>query len=301
MNNSVLIEMSAYREKTSAEIQDEFSQLCTAVRKQVGDELLALTRRHVLDEEELSEALEGDEPLYDDSEIRRYLGEVGCPICRTGDRIFLGAKSEPETGAGCRIKEASCERMGGEYIGSFHTHPLGGNTPSVPDIECAISREEQIMCIGGNVGGDYKVSCYTPRAKTRRTGLRYNPMMGRYYADESDIPAMGELEFYRESPPPIAEDVLDAIGHNEQEIRYLLARYHGVREDDPDMPEMVIQFLATLAEGEVPEEYYAADRESDGEMDSIGVYSGDAIRTLEKRRRAVLTRDMHICEVKPWP
>lgn len=290
--------MSKYRAKDDFEIREEFLKLCATVREQVGAELRELTARHVLSEEELADAFEYNEPLYDDNEIIQYLGEVGCPICRKGDRIFLGALSEPLTGAGCRIKEASCERMGGEYIGSFHTHPIGGNTPSVPDIECAISKEEEIMCIGGNIGGDYKVSCYTPRTKARRVGLFYNPMLGRYYPDDSDIPVAGKLEFFRETPPPTAEDVLDAIGRDEDAIRHLISMYHGMGADDPEMPNMVSGFLATLAEGEVPDEYWAADHETEGEMDSIEIHMGNGLRRIEERRKAFLLKDMHICEVE---
>lgn len=233
--------------------------------------------------------------MYDDFEIRRYLGEVGCPICRDGDRIFLGALTEPETGAGCRIREGSCRRMGGTYIGSFHTHPIGGNTPSLPDIECAIRSEEEIMCIGGNIGGDYRVACYSPRSKPRRIGLMYNPR--GYYPDMSDIRPSGEIEFYREVPPPTAEDIVDAIGRNEDEIRSIIASYHMIETDDPDMPEMIADFLATLAEGEIPEEYSDVDIESEGEFDTLEIYLGDDLREIETRRRDILRRDLHMCEL----
>ena len=287
--------MSGYNEKTDSEISDEFSKLCLEVRRQVGKELLELTKRHVKSEDALIEAISFDEPMYDDVDIIKYLGEFGCPICRKDDRVFLGTPSEPATGAGCRIREASCERMGGEYIGSFHTHPIGGNTPSVADIECGIRREEEIMCIGGTIGGDYRVACYSPRSKPRRIGLMYNPR--GYYPDMSDIRPSGEIEFYREVPPPTAEDIVDAIGRNEDEIRSIIASYHMIETDDPDMPEMVADFLATLAEGEIPEEYSDVDIESEGEFDTLEIYLGDDLREIETRRRDILRRDLHMCEL----
>lgn len=286
-----------YRNKGDTQIREEFDALCGLVRRQVGEELQRLTERYVLSDEEILEAVSDKEPMYDDFEIRRYLGEVGCPICRDGDRIFLGALTEPETGAGCRIREGSCQRMGGTYIGSFHTHPIGGNTPSVPDIECAIRSEEEIMCIGGNIGGEYQITCYTPRETARKRGLRYNPMIGRYYPGEDDIEATGELEFYREVPPPTSDDIFDAIGDNEPEIRGHIATYHGIDEDDPDMEEMVANFRKTLEEGDVPEEYQADGWDTDGAIDTLEVYTGDALREIEKRRRAFLPRDVYLCDL----
>lgn len=288
---------TGYQNKRDGEIKEEFNALCDAIRRQVGDELRQLTERYVLSEEEMKEAISSDEPMYDDYEIRRYLGEVGCPICRDGDRIFLGELSHPETGAGCRIKEGSCQRMGGTYIGSFHTHPIGGNTPSVADIECGIRQEEEIMCIGGNVGDEYKVTCYTPRAIVRKRGLIYNPMGGRYYPQEDDIPATGEIEFFRETPPPTAEDVLDAIGNNDEEIVRLITMYHGIDEDDPDVEELVEDFRNTLKDGKIPDEYWEGRQEVEGEFDTLELYTGDSLREIEKRRRAFLQRDVYLCDL----
>jgi len=293
----VLLVKTGYQNKRDGEIKEEFNALCDTIRRQVGDELRQLTERYVLSEEEMKEAISSDEPMYDDYEIRRYLGEVGCPICRDGDRIFLGALSHPETGAGCRIKEGSCQRMGGTYIGSFHTHPIGGNTPSVPDIECGIRREEEIMCIGGNVGDEYKVTCYTPRAIVRKRGLIYNPMAGRYYPQEDDIPATGEIEFFRETPPPTAEDILDAIGNNDEEIMGLITMYHGLDKDDPDVEELVEDFRNTLKDGEIPDEYWEDYQDVEGEFDTLELYTGDSLREIEKRRRAFLPRDVYLCDL----
>jgi hypothetical protein len=138
-------ESENYDYKHHDDIRAEFKTLCEEVRAQLGKRMVDLTQEYVPPEADLREAASVDEPMYEDSEIVRYLGEVGCPICRKNGELFLGEMSEPITGAGCRIKEQSCERMGGKTIGSFHTHPLGGNTPSLPDLECAISKKEEIV------------------------------------------------------------------------------------------------------------------------------------------------------------
>ncbi len=290
-----------YHRKKDDAIRADFTALCGEVRAQLGERMVELTEKYVLPEADLLEAASIDEPTYDDSEIVRYLGEVGCPICRKNDELFLGEMSEPITGAGCRIKEQSCERMGGKTIGSFHTHPLGGNTPSLPDLECAISKKEEIMCIGGKIGDAPVVSCYTPKQPYRMRGMslieaqHYNP-------DVSDIPVAGELEFYRQSPPPNAEDVQEKIGDSDDVIRGILSAYNRIETDDEDMPELVAEFKDKLRNGEVPEEYWewAGDMtDSDGTLDSIAVYAADDMRKVNELRKDRVGTFAERCEVKP--
>ena len=89
--------MTDYRDRPDAEIASNFEQLCDDVLTQIGDQLYALTEEHVPLDEEIKDAMSCDEPLYDDWDVVRYMGEVGCPICRRGDTIFVGDLTPPCT------------------------------------------------------------------------------------------------------------------------------------------------------------------------------------------------------------
>ncbi|MFA6695035.1 MAG: hypothetical protein WCR85_00260 [Sphaerochaeta sp.] len=290
-----------YRLKSNRDIESEFEENMAAVEAQVGAELRRLTKKYAIPAEDVIEVVEDGEPLYDQDEIASYLGEVGCPICQKGDKIFLGDISEPSAGAGCRLKEGSCEREGGKNIGSFHTHPVGGTTPSIADIECAISKGEEIMCIGGIVDGEYQISCYSPKSHVRKKGtLGCNVVNSRYYPDLSDIPSVGMLEFFREVPPLNAEDILDdlkSMESMEKEIAHRIADYHFIDIDDEDMPGLISEFKEALEMGDIPPEYWNGEEEIEGEMDSLEVFAGKMLRRVEERKKEHLSRDMYIKEM----
>lgn len=296
---TISLVMMDYRDRSDAEIASNFEQLCDDVLTQIGDQLYALTEEHVPLDEEIKDAMSCDEPLYDDWDVVRYMGEVGCPICRRGDTIFVGDLTPPCTGGGCNIRSESCARLGGEYVGSFHTHPVNGTTPSPADIETSIRDGEEIMCIGGNVGGKSQITCYTAKLLPRRRGIAVS-IRGSYYPNFEDLVPDGQIKFYRETPPPTPGEVLEALLPNEDEIRHLIADSYHIGVDDEEMPELVEEFINTLKRGEMPDEYleyYDYDQPSEGFEDTIDIYLGENSKKLEERYHEFLKRDLFLCKL----
>lgn len=289
-----------YRMKPAARIEQEFSKTCGEIEDDLSQILYDLTRKNVITESKLVDQLcSSDEPIYDPFDIQDFLGEVGCPICRdkTTGKLFLGAVSEPLTGAGCRIQDKSCERMGGEYIGSFHTHPLGGNTPSEPDINCALEKDEEIMCIGGTINDKHTVTCYTPGPAARNSAISARLAWG-YYPKPDEDPAC-EVEFYREVPPPTADDLLETL--DPRTVKEIITDVYRLPPEDPEVNSLASKFLETLAAGEIPDEYYeyeGGESIGEGEIDTFEIYSPDASERIDRERKEYMKYDFFMRDIR---
>lgn len=217
-------------------------------------------------------------------EIENLLGETGCPICEKEDgTLFLGKCETPHTGAGCRIDYGSCEKEGAKHIGSFHTHPIGGTTPSLPDMQCSLNQEEKVFCVGGKVGDKAKVTCYTPRGLTSEKGLWYNPFKG-YYPEFPDTPPEGKIRFYREEPPPLPSEIQTMLTDDD-----VLMHLWGEPSEE-EKKEFIEYFRGKLAEGEYPQEYWDV-YETRGEMDEIEVYLPEQLEKVEEKKLAFVSRN----------
>lgn len=271
----------------------DFEELCEEVRNTLKERMLEITKKNVLGPEDYESLLEEEERdvMYDPYDIENLLGEIGCPICRGKDGLFIGKCLAPGTGAGCNIDYASCERMGGERIGSFHTHPIGGTTPSVPDLECSMVRDEEIACIGGYDGEEYLVRCYRPRETARKYGLIYNPFVG-YYQDKEEPD--GKIEFYREPPPPTPEDLLADL--SDKMIEPIVASYFETL-DQEEIDRRVQRFRRELEEGEIPVEYWEGFESMEGYVDEIPFYSPEKLKKVEKSRLVKVSRDAMYCKL----
>lgn len=297
-------------EPTELDILLEFQRLCKKVDSDIGKDMLALTEKNVLSYEDYKDVVitseeeeeNWEKEIQDDWDVRHYLGEAGCPICQDKEgKLFLGDCSEPTTGAGCSIDIGACARRGGVKVGSFHTHPMGGNTPSVPDMECARSGGEKIFCIGGLIGHDRQISCYALNQRSQKHGIIYNPFTGSFYKDREE-PA-GIIRFYREPPPPTASDLLADL--DEKMIRDIIEHtYHQWREEfteeeKKEVEDRVKEFRASLERGEIPDEYWEQYGEDgiEGEMDELNVFTPDQIPAVEKDRKEFLKNFLFICEM----
>lgn len=283
-----------YRNKRDGEIQEEFEALCDVVRRQVGRELLRLTRDNVLSDADAHRIV--GRRLWDKRESQRYIGEVGCPICRDENRIFLGEMSESAAGGVLFIDDKSCEKRGGEHIGSFHTHATGGTYPSAEDIGRSISEEEKIMCIGGNIGGGVGVTCYYPRESTRMHGLVYDSDTGEYYPPVTGVTPLGKVEFYREFPLPTPEEILKFAEDNRDEVVRVLAEYNDIPGDDPKMPKLIDEFIETLKSGEIPK-CVGDEGEPDWDLATLELYAGHDLPRVERKMREFLEKDLYICRL----
>lgn len=87
----------------------------------------------------------------------KWFAEYGCTICDLGPQGYkLTDCIKGTTGSGVRIDIKDCyDKERGRRIGTFHTHPYGGASPSVGDIMSAFIEPESsaINFVGGVVGG----------------------------------------------------------------------------------------------------------------------------------------------------
>lgn len=285
--------VSEYEDKGDLEIISEFSKICDETRTQIKKEMMELVKKRVSSYEDYKDLIESEEPLMEYNDITDLLGETGCPICKKENKLFLGDCTEPNTGAGCNIDYGSCKRRGGEKIGSFHTHPLGGTTPSLQDMVCSGSQEEKISCIGGLKGKGFGITCYTLNERGRSFGILYNPFLGKYYPD-TEKPD-GKIEFYRETPPPTASQLLEDL--NDETIGHIVINYfERDKISNREKLRRIERFKNALKRGEIPDEYWE-NYESEGEMDSLDVYSPKKLEKVEKERKAFLSRDTFLCEL----
>lgn len=277
-------------------MEPTFEELCRQVIEQLGEELYTLTKKNVIPEDQIIDELKDcDEPIYDPYDIEDLFGEVGCPICRRDGELFLGDISDPGVGGACRIDDTACSRHNGEYVGTFHTHPLGGNVPSVPDIMCALQGNEKIMCIGGTINNEPAVTCYGIKDRNQlRTRLSIPGLS--YYPPVEDDPAL-VIEFYREEPGPTAGDLLENL--SESIVRDIVSFDTGIDPSDPEIDELVEEFYDTLREGEIPDSYLETitDQPSEGELDEFELYPGETTARITQRQKEWIERDLHICEL----
>jgi len=203
-----------------------------------------------------------DEPeeMLDTWDIERYLGEVGAPICADEKgRLHLGDVSEPCVGAGCRISK-KCKV--GRKVGSFHTHPLVGVWPSPQDISTSAYENETFFCIGGRLVDDKPyAACYIPKGPFYMDP--FHPLFS--FSEEPE----GHIRFWRESPPPEAEDLLEIMSDGD------LAREYGDEfevegETDEERGAKIRQLIEES--GDMPDGFFE-NYESEGEMDTLELYS----------------------------
>lgn len=255
------------------------------------DEMCEITKKHTPDLEEViitpedSEEEASYKELRDPYDVQELLGEAGCPICEKDGDYFLGECETPPTGAGCRINYPYCESKDAKAVGGFHTHPLGGTTPSVQDLECSISQEEEVFCIGGRIGDKLKVTCYTPEQRTKEKGLWYNPFIGYY--PKFDVPEKGKIVFWRETPPPLASEL------NVEMSDENLAEYFRTALDktpEKEVQERVKEARTCLKRGEIFDEFWEY-YEPEGEMDEIDAHLPEDLDKLEEMKLSFLSRD----------
>lgn len=254
-------------------------------------EMCEVTKKHTPNLEEViitpedSEEEASYKELTETYDIQELLGEAGCPICEKDGNYFLGECETPPTGAGCRINYPYCESKGARAIGGFHTHPLGGTTPSLPDLECSVSQKEEVFCIGGRIGDKRKVTCYTPEQRVKEKGLFYNPFVGYY--PKFDVPAEGKIVFWRETPPPLASELNVELSDED------LAEYFRTTFDETPEKEVqksVKEARAGLERGEIFDEYWEA-YEPQGEMDEIDAHLPEDLKKLEEMKLSYLSKD----------
>ena len=294
--------------KTPPISRETFEDYCSRARRDLVEQMLELVRKHVTSYEELKEISEGGDDEYENElleyyDIERYLGEVGCPICESPDgSLFLGKCEAPCTGAGCTIDYHACRREGGRHVGSFHTHPLGGVTPSYPDLEHSRrTGGEIISCIGGFDGKTDRVTCYTPNERSREYGFFVDILKGTYYPMDRQFSPDGKIRFYREPPPPTPGDILEDL--HRDDIRRIVTcwgelddarKRESVRKE---IEKRVDRFIEELESGEIPQEYWDGYESPEGEMDELEYYSPETLYKLEQDRRAFLRRDVYLCDL----
>jgi hypothetical protein len=240
--------------------------------------------------------------LKDESDIVSVLGEAGCPICETQyGRLYLGPWCEPDVGAGCNIDEKACERRGDRHIGTFHTHPLGGNTPSPQDMDVAFRGKEEMFCIGGKVGGKPVVSCYIPnmRAKIQGPMAIINPFVPTY--PMPDVESYGKIHFWRQTPPPTATDILETKYSDEDMAEWGEWQYNK-NESKARRKQRIAEYKEQLSRGEIPEDYWQAyweyqDSNTEGDFDSIDVFEPKHQAMINKQQKDMLRRDYNVVEV----
>jgi hypothetical protein len=204
-----------------------------------------------------------DEPeeMLDTWDIERFLGEVGVPICSDDNgRLHLDERvSEPCVGAGCRIAKA-CKV--GKKVGSFHTHPLVGVWPSPQDIMTSAQENETFFCIGGRLRDDKPyTACYIPKGPFYMDP--FHPLF--QFSEEPE----GHIRFWRESPPPEPEDLLEIMSDGD-----LGREYSDEYNVEGDTDEERGAKIRTLIEesGEMPDGYFE-NYESEGEMDTLDLFT----------------------------
>ncbi len=229
-----------------------------------------------------------DKELKDRDEIAGLLSEAGAPICEKDGTFFLGDVTEPETGAGCRIDRAYCASKGAKTVGTFHTHPLGGTTPSLPDLQTSANEKEELFCVGGRIGDKRKVTCYAPGPRvTAWGGPVYNPLRGYY--PKFDVPETGKIVFYREPPPPLASEL--NVEMTDETIVELLTAYEDYTKKE--LQEKIKEVRAGFEKGEIFEEFWE-NYEAEGEMDELETYSPKDLERLEKLKLDFLASDYYI-------
>jgi proteasome lid subunit RPN8/RPN11 len=264
------------------------------------EQLCKMTRNGVVSEEEIENILikdgDGDEnkaekELTDDSDIQRFLAESGCKICEDEEgKLSLSDCKTSEVGAGLNIDNGSCARDGGKPVGSFHTHPMGGTSPSVQDMEASLRDKERFFCIGGAVGKKTQITCYWPTIHAQENGLVYN-MSNGYYPKTGEQPK-GKIKFWRENPPPTPTELLAALG--DKEIKDIMERRWGVTQKDDrtqaQIDEDIRAFKAKLEKGVIPDEYWEG-YESDGTWDELKVYASEQLKQVDAAKKRHLFRD----------
>jgi len=256
------------------------------LEEMLANDLCEITASQVETYEDYKDIVETEDnvaaEVLDYWDIKNLLGEIGYTICelQKSGKLVLTDNVEPETGAGCRLTTRECEKLGGKPVGSFHTHPVGGNTPSIADIECSL-KKELFFCIGGYDGDDHRVTCYTPWPRIRERGIMYNPLSNNPYYPRPSVPPDGKINFWREEPAPTAQDLLE----------------DGVYKYWSDEPEEQEAFRKMLEEGEIPDEAWE-NYESAGENDSLDIYTPEKLKVVEAERKEFLKRDFDVMEVE---
>lgn len=270
------------------------------VKKQVGKEMCKITKDKVLTTAQFNDVVitkhdtdtaAMDKTLTDYDDAKHYLGEIGCPICKKDDKIFLGKCLEPDVAAACNIQYRECEKVGAEIIGTFHTHPLGGNVPSESDITCFIGNKEPISCIGGKIGDEDRIACYQPNFMTEMRGFVHTRPFTGYYPKFGEKPD-GVIKFWTEEPPPTPDDLLAEL--SDIEIENIISIYdRSIPQRELDR--RVKEFKDELEEGSIPDDFWDM-YEIEGYQDEIPIYSLGQQKRRDKMLKNHLKKDYLIYE-----
>jgi len=211
------------------------------------------------------EDIEGELELMDPNDTEEVLGEAGAPICMKDGHFHLGRVREPCVGAGCRI-DSYCEV--GRKVGSFHTHPLVGVWPSIPDMETSSRESEVFFCIGGRLKDDRPyAACYISTGKK----LFINPFVPFYQFSEEP---RGNIRFWRQEPEMETEELLSEV-FSDRDLAWEFGDEPEFEDIECDTEEELGARIREriLETGDMPERYYDFADSPEGEWDTLDSYA----------------------------
>lgn len=170
------------------------TEKCNELSPSIINRMIGIASRNIFP---LHSFLKHNRVITDSEDIELFTTEVGSSICRVQATLVL-TDPKPCINLRCDIDVNACQKMNGEYIGSFHTHPIYLPRPSATDLGSAIIRGDRWSCIGGSIGGKISVACYTPKSNLTQKDAQKIGILGTdtYYNIQTHPKYDTELRWY---------------------------------------------------------------------------------------------------------